>query len=480
MIPRNNTAFTLARTSWHSTLKSIALSVVLVVAGVLVIPQNLMAHARLVKSEPAASSKGPAPKRIRLTFSESLVLSMTRLHLVGPSGDTIELDAVRLDSADSHSVIAGVDGSVASGLYTLSWAVAARDGHPSRGSFAFTVIGPVSATDAARQIGAVEPTIPAVPAPTQPRDSATSMLMPGDNSVGMIIVRWIAFLSTFLIVGAVTFRLFLLRRSMFDDGGPFVEIASTNAATLGLVASVGMLVSLILKIVRESADMPDVSTLTMLFASTWGWSLCCALLASLAGILAFVRAGSRSGPAALQGWRIALVAAVALAVTPALSGHAIGSDLAWINVPADIIHVVAGSMWLGTLTVIVIVGISAALKAGDSTPARARIAQMINAFSPMGLTCGAIVVATGVVASLIHLPRINALWTTPYGSALYRKLVFVLLLFAVGAWNWRRTKPRLNADGGLAPLRRAATIEIVLATIVLGLTAILVALAIPE
>jgi putative copper export protein len=109
-----------------------------------------------------------------------------------------------------------------------------------------------------------------------------------------------------------------------------------------------------------------------------------------------------------------------------------------------------------------------------------RVASLINVFSPMALVCGVVVVSTGLIAALIHLPRLNALWTTSYGSALYRKLVFVALLFLVGAWNWKRTRSRLARDGGLAPVRRVATLEVVLAAVVLGLTAILVALEIPD
>lgn len=461
----------------------ILFSVSLVLLTSLVTPRTLMAHANLVKSEPAASSTGPAPQQIRLTFSEELMVAMTRVLVITPKGDTI-IGLPRVDTADSHKVDVDLHGFNAGGTYTVKWSVAARDGHPSHGSFNFTVIPPTNP----------QPLIISVPDVRRAPDSSLKGMtikkqiaveenqgMAGDNSIGMIIVRWLAFLSTFLIVGVVTFRLYLLRQSAFADSGTFVEIASGNAATLGLFAAFGMLVSLLLKIARESSDLPDVSMRTMLFASTWGWALCCAVFVALAAILAFALAARHRAAASLHWWRVAQIAAAVLVITPALSGHAIGNDRPWLTVPNDILHVAAGSIWLGTLAVIVIVGISAALKTPDSTPASARIAQLINTFSPMALTCGAIVVGTGIVASLIHLPRINALWTTPYGSALYRKLIFVLLLFAVGAWNWRRTKPRLNVgDGGLVSLKRVATVEIVLSAVVLLLTAILVALAIPE
>jgi copper transport protein len=142
-------------------------------------------------------------------------------------------------------------------------------------------------------------------------------------------------------------------------------------------------------------------------------------------------------------------------------------------------HVIAGGMWLGTLTVIVIVGISAALKTPDAVRPGARVAEMINLFSPLALTCGGAIVLTGVGSSLMHLPSVHALWTTPYGVVLLLKLFFVALLLAAGAWNWRRMKPRLTGDNAIAPMRSSASLELMLGISVLAVTAVLVALELP-
>ncbi|HZK78262.1 MAG TPA: CopD family protein, partial [Gemmatimonadaceae bacterium] len=245
------------------------------------------------------------------------------------------------------------------------------------------------------------------------------------------------------------------------------------------------LLSTLLKITSEFVAMPDMGIGAMLFSSSWGWSVVIAALAAALAFVGFWRIHSASGPARKNAWRLVLIAAIALVVTPAFGGHAISSDQAWIAVPVDIVHVAAGSMWVGTLTVIVFVAISACLKTPDGVSPGARLAALINAFSPLALICGGSVVATGIAASLIHAPRFSSLltstfWTTPYGSALFRKLIFVVLLFFAGAWNWRRMRPRLGGDDALAPMRRSATIELLLAATVLALTAVLVALAIPE
>jgi putative copper export protein len=165
--------------------------------------------------------------------------------------------------------------------------------------------------------------------------------------------------------------------------------------------------------------------------------------------------------------------------SPSFSSHAGASKLAIIAVPTDMMHVLAGGMWLGTLAVIVIVGIAAALKTPDALRPGARVAGLINVFSPLALTCGGAVVLTGLSSSIIELPTVTSLWTTPYGVALLLKLLFVVLLFLAGAWNWKRMKPRLTGDNAISPMRSSASLELTLALAVLAVTSILVALELP-
>jgi copper transport protein len=462
--------------TWFRPVATLALVATAMTAA----PATLLAHARLVKSEPASGAKGPAPRLIRLVFSEEPVLALTRLHLVSAGGDTVALGSARYDSTDEHVVIVDVTGVPSEGTYTLSWATAARDGHASKGSFSFSVAAPPVATvDTTHRAPAVAVSTDSAKAPIKPAVVSDKMTTTASNSIGGVLGRLLGYASLFLIVGVVTFRRVVLSRTGSADG-PFLEVASTNAASLGIAASFGSLISTVLKMIQESADMPDMGMRAMLLSSTWGWALIISAIAAIIAFVGFWRIHSASNPASISAWRLPLVASIALIATPAFGSHAIASDHPWIAVASDIVHVGAGSIWLGTLAVILLVGISAALKTSEGSTAGLRVASLVNIFSPMALLCGALVVATGVIAGFIHLPRLNTLWTTPYGSALYRKLIFVVLLFLVGAWNWRRTRPRLAREGGLAPIRRVATLEVVLAATVLGLTAILVALAIPE
>src|SRR5207248_1647930 len=142
-------------------------------------------------------------------------------------------------------------------------------------------------------------------------------------------------------------------------------------------------------------------------------------------------------------------------------------------------HVLAGGLWLGTLFVLVVAGLSVLLKYEEHRDLRGGVvADMVNAFSPLALGGGALVVVFGVWAAFRELKPLSALWTTPYGYTLIAKLCVVVLVFSLGAWNWRRQRPRLGTEAAAQSVRRSATFELIAATIVLVITSIM--LSLPE
>jgi copper transport protein len=239
-----------------------------------------------------------------------------------------------------------------------------------------------------------------------------------------------------------------------------------------------MVVTSLIKLYGETVAMPGVPAGTILFSTSWGWAWVAQISACLLAIIAFALAhnGRRNNPS----WPLAALSALTLAATPALTGHAIGSDEAFIAVPLDIVHVLAGSAWLGTLALILFVGIGSAAKAPGDISIGSRVASLINQFSPLALFCGAAVVATGLATSLLHVQPISRLWASTYGMTLIVKLALVSLLFSLGAWNWRRVKPNLGGDEGVIALRFSARLELAASVLVLAVTAFLVALPLPD
>ena len=445
-------------------LKSRGISLCTAVIAFLLFAPALLAHAKLTRSDPVAGARlETAPRRIILVFTEKPEVALSSIRLVGPDQDTTLLTSLRRDSTDGYSLVADIPAGAAAGSYRVLWKAAGSDGHPSQGAIDFVVALP-------------QPVERPATVMSDPVSESETVAVAG--AIGSIVSRWLSFAACLLLVGVMTFRFLILPRMSPTGNDLFAHIASTNAATLGIVAAAGGLLAAMLKLARESSDMPDASITSIMFDTVWGWSLLLQIVGVVAAAIALFLV-HRPGESKQKFWRVALVATLILAVSPALSSHAGASTLAVIAVPIDMMHVVVGGMWLGTLTVIVIVGISAALKTPDALRPGARVADMINAFSPLALTCGGAVVLTGIGSALIELPTLGSLWTTPYGVVLLLKLFFVGILFAAGAWNWRRMKPRLTGDNEIGPLRSSASLELMLAVAVLAVTAILVALELP-
>ncbi len=446
------------------------------VAGLLLVvlaPSVLFAHTRLVRSQPSTGEVlTTSPSRIRLAFSETPMVAVSRIVLVGPGGDTVRLGPVRVDSADAHAILASIATPLSPGNYEIHWATAASDGHASRGTLWFSLVA-ASAT-----APTIDQQAPASPGDLRIGGHHHEVVEAQSFSLILMVGRWLGFLALFSLIGAVAFRYAILGRMnpSAELADPFTHIASVGAATFGLFAAVALVVSAVIRLYGETLAMRDVPLSAILLHSGWGWVWLAQMAACLVAIVAF-RAAHRATNA---GWRPALLCALILAATPAFSGHAIAGDQALFAVPLDILHVLAGSVWLGTLSVIVLVGIGAAAKTPGTVGLGTRVAGMINSFSPIALTCGGTVVATGVIASLLRLRPLSRLWTSGYGVTLIVKLAFVVVLFAVGAWNWRRIKPSLGMDAAVRPLLRSAQRELVTGAIVLVVTAILVAMAQPD
>lgn len=283
------------------------------------------------------------------------------------------------------------------------------------------------------------------------------------------IREYIGFAAQFVGLGAVGFRFAAVRNRVTTDGDPTARVvygdALRRAAMIGLV---GILVQSALFVMGLPKAASRAHTTVAQFAAGDVPTAAAVVLflAALVG-LAMSATGRRSG------WPLALVGAVFAPLTGVLVAQ-------WSRL-VNPVHRVAAGLWIGTLVILVVAGLSAVLRDTRTREQRGRIvADMVNGFSPLALTCGMIVVASGLTTAWTHLKQLSALWTTPYGYALIVKLVLVSAVFGLGAWNWRRARPALGSEDAAHAVRRSATAEITIAGLVLAATAILVSLPSPK
>ena len=443
---------------------------------ILLFPGLALAHLALTGSTPAEGAHlGAAPREIRLTFSEEVEAAVARVRLLGANGGEVATSAVRQAADSAQVIVADITGALEAGTYSVEWQVIGQDGHPVRGTIPF-VIAP-----GATGLGGVVTAPMADTAAAQHHDPTS---MPagegfGAESLGYVVVRWLQFTALLIVIGTVAFALVvlgLLRRT--EPDGDTVALMQSRAATVGLWASGALLALVFIRLLAQSVAMHSPGqafsgglVVSMLTSTVWGWGWILQLLAAALSVAAFYMACRQRAP----GWTIAGVACVALAVTPALSGHAASAPrFTGLAIALDTLHVIGAAGWLGSLLLMLAVGIPVAMKRGEGQRG-ATVARLVNAFSPTALAFAGLVVLTGVFSGWLHIGLSSALWESGYGQTLLIKLAILSVVLATGGYNWLRVKPALGDDRGAHRIRRSASVEVGVGVVVLLVTAVLVA-----
>ena len=287
------------------------------------------------------------------------------------------------------------------------------------------------------------------------------------------ITEYIGFIAEFFPAGAIGFRLVVLRGALRRASGNVAsstlqrvyDDASRRAATIGLI---GIIVGLCLAFYQ----LPGLAarrhaTVSQILMTNRGVELQVGFM--VLALIGFALAMGRL-PA---GWLLATVGFLAELLRNGLVGQ-------WKDL-ANPLHVLAGGLWIGTLFVLITAGISVVLR---DEPAREQrgviVSDMVYSFSPLALVSAAVLVLFGVIIAWEHLHVLSNLWRSAYGVALLIKLCFVAVVFALGAWNWRRQKPLLGSEPAAIAIRRSATSEVSVAAVVLLMTAILLSIPAPR
>lgn len=258
------------------------------------------------------------------------------------------------------------------------------------------------------------------------------------------IIRWSGFVALAGLVGGFVVDLLILpagtpqmvaarrRLRVVRTGCTIVLLVVTvgewwlRAATMsgaGLGAAVGV--------------MPVVLTHTH-FGTVW-----IGRAAVLLALVALSRASRR-------GWQgLGLLAALGVALTVSLTGHASDwGDLA-PTAGIDWVHVVAATTWTGGLFVLVAV----VVREARHWPT-ALLADVMCRFSRLAAWCLLAVVLSGAYASWVQVGGVAALRQTVYGWALIVKVLLVLGLAWWGAVNRYTVLPSLTARGAPGALER--------------------------
>jgi copper transport protein len=448
------------------TLRVVALSMVWL-AALLVVPTSpVAAHAFLDSSEPPASAVLPtAPPTVTLQFTEPLETSYSRAQLFDETGAEVP-GAVSTVGPQPRSMTVSIPSGLANGTYSILWrTLSTVDGHTAQGYLPFTI------GTGADVVAAVEPT-----------QEITSGALPEWT---LPVARWLALLGLAAVVAIWPVWVFVVRPSLSPvwQLGPKVTRRvrgyAVGAFAFSLAANV---VALLVQAMTISGPGDLLSGLTTTLGQTrygtW-WLVRVGVLLVYAAILL--------GAAWWWPWRrrastiLALVASAALPLPFSMISHA-GAEPAGqaTAVAFDYVHLLGASLWTGGILFLA-VALGPTVRDLTGSGRRVVLGRAIPRFSLMALIAWGVMGFTGLYSAWLQVGNIPALTETPYGQTLILKLILIVPLLLLGAFNLavitrklRQAHTEERAEGWGGYFVTALLAEAVIVTLLLGVVGMLI------
>jgi copper transport protein len=375
------------------------------------------AHATVESTSPADGDRlQTAPNQVTIHFDEDVSLGAGYARvIIAPGGKRADTGAARQANG---TVTIPLRSGLPEASYVVTWRVVSADSHPVSGAISFVV-------------GNGELVPPTSAATTTTADPVISVALP--------VARWLGYLGLALGVGVPVFLLLcwpggwsapLLRR--LSSGG-LVSVA-VSAVLLVLLqgpyaagAGVGSLL-----------DPKLLSTTT---GSTFGATLLLRPVLALVTALVLLprwRSGAAPGPA---GASAVAVPAAALVLTVAGVGHPVAGSLPALEVAVATVHVAGMVVWLGGLAAVC----TALLRAGASAT---EVLAVLARWSRLAFGVVCAILVTGVLQAVREVGSTAALVHTDYGRLLVAKVAVVLLVLAVALLSRDWVRQQLGRGTG--------------------------------
>ena len=416
---------------------------------------SALAHATLVASDPVDGSRlKAAPSAVSVTFDEAVTVnSAGYLRVVDQVGRRV--DTGRVAHPNGAKVSVSLKSGLGDGTYTASYRIVSEDGHPVAGSIRF-VVGNGALAAATGSLSTVD----------------------GATSVAFDVVRWLGFAGMALLGGG------WLLLTVWPEGRD--DVRARRLVWAGwLAAVVAALAELLVQgPYVAGAGLGDVTKWSLLDATlhtTYGTAHSDRLL-----LLAAIAVALDMQLRELRRSRIAELVtgtlAIGVAVTYGASGHAQAQNPHWLAITSDSAHLAAMSVWLGGLVHLLV----AVLPRREPDELR----RVLPVFSRVALCAIGVLAVTGTYQAWLGIGAVDAITTTRYGQYVLIKVALFAGLLALGnlsrvavqrryvrpvAYAMTDDLPAIEDEADLGPVRRSVLAEAVIAVVVLGVTAVLVA-----
>ena len=444
---------------------AVVLIVWLAAQWLLFAPQT-SAHAFLESSDPAANAVlATAPASVKLRFTEPLETSYSRADLYDQSGAQVP-GATSSIGPDPQSMSVTLPSGLGNGTYSLLWrTLSAADGHTAEGYLPFTI-----GTQA--DIRIVAP----------PVVSNTTSALPDWAQAAS---RLLALAGLAAVVAIWPIWLFVVRPAIaptWQLGPKITRRARAYAVGAILFAAIADMFALVVQAFSISGTSNPLAALTTTLADTrYGtWWLV------RVGVL-LLYAASLLGAAWWWPWRrrsVTLLLLVASAILPlpfSMISHASAEGAGQATAIAfDFAHLLGASVWSGGI-VFLLVSLGPTLARLTAAGRRVVLGRAVPRFSLVALCAWSVIVLTGLYAAWLQVGNITALTTTPYGQTLILKLILILPLLALGAFNLtvvtrklRSAKTEERVEGWSNHFITAVAAEAIVVTLLFGVVSVLI------
>lgn len=466
----------------RAALTAFAAALVLALA----IPASALAHAQLEETTPQRGAVVKhEPGAVVFRFDEPVEGNFGAVRVYDANGSRVDEGDAFHPNGEGPRLGVHLKPGLPDGSYTATYRVVSADGHIVSSGFVFS-IGKAGK------------------APKQTVSELTSGSGSGPvTETAFGIARGLQYAAIALAVGGLAFLILAWLPALEELGGTgdswsraSLAFASRLRRALLLAAAIGAL-SAAAGVVLEGAEAAGISgfsalketivreTLETKFGTIWGLAAVAWIAFGLLVALILRPAASRSHGARRRA-ALAAVPLLFIVLVPALSGHGSTQSPVALNFPVNVVHVSAMAVWLGGLAALLFVAPRGTreLSPGD----RGRLlAAALSRFSQVALIAVGAILLTGLIQAYVYVRHLDDLLSTGYGRAVLIKFCLLMVLIGIGAYNRRRSLPRLRriAAGGESPgragllLRRALRAEVALLVIVIGVTAALASYAPP-
>ena len=443
-----------------------AVMLLCIVAYLALPASRVAAHAFLESSDPTANAVLPtAPQTVTLTFTEPLERSYSRAELFDATGASIPGTTSTI-GPQPRSMVVQIPPGLGNGTYSLLWrTLSTADGHTAQGYLPFTI-----GTQADVRIAA------------PPAIAENSAALP---EWSLAVARWLALLGMAAVAAVWPVWLFVVRPAISPGVATGTETDTARAGVCnrrfrllptGRRRGAGRAGGSHFRTGgpgERSDDDAQRNSLRHVVAGACGRPACFRRRAVGVGVVVAVAetTGHHARPC-----RQRSTAAAVFDDLPRRGG-ARGEATA---IAFDYAHLLGASLWAGGLLFLTV---ALAPTVRDLTAAGRRVVlgRALPRFSLLALIAWGVMGFTGFYSAWLQVGNIPALIGTPYGQTLILKLILIVPLLALGAFNLIVVTRKLRAaeteervEGWSNHFVSALVAEAVIVTLLLGVVGMLI------